>query len=100
MQEAMLVHSLAASGSGVNFEQSCMRIVGTLDLEAFRHAWATVFERHDVLRTAFHWRGLARPLQVVQHQVPLRSEARLGGTECVSTRISRWWAYDYKQTPI
>ncbi|AEC21905.1 amino acid adenylation [Pusillimonas sp. T7-7] len=71
MQEAMLVHSLAASGSGVNFEQSCMRIVGKLDLEAFRHAWATVFERHDVLRTAFHWRGLARPLQVVQHQVPL-----------------------------
>ncbi|MGB6106064.1 MAG: amino acid adenylation domain-containing protein, partial [Pusillimonas sp.] len=71
MQEAMLVHSLAASGSGVNFEQSCMRIQGQLDLEAFRHAWTTVFERHDVLRTAFHWRGLDRPLQVVHRKVPL-----------------------------
>src|SRR3546814_10317690 len=71
MQEAMLVHSLAASGSGVNFEQSCMRIRGALDLEAFQHAWSTVFARHDVLRTAFHWRGLARPLQVVQRRVPL-----------------------------
>lgn len=71
MQEAMLVHSLAASGSGVNFEQSCMRIRGQLDLDAFRHAWAVVFERHDVLRTAFHWRGLARPLQVVQRKVAL-----------------------------
>ncbi|WP_442593813.1 amino acid adenylation domain-containing protein [Parapusillimonas sp. JC17] len=71
MQEAMLVHTLAASGSGVNFEQSCMRIRGPLDHEAFRHAWATVFERHDVLRTAFHWRGLSRPMQVVHRDVPL-----------------------------
>ncbi len=71
MQEAMLVHSLAAVRSQVNFEQSCMRLRGPLDHEAFRHAWATVFERHDVLRTAFHWRGLARPLQVVHRAVPL-----------------------------
>ncbi|TCT02536.1 non-ribosomal peptide synthetase [Paralcaligenes ureilyticus] len=71
MQEAMLVHTLAAVRSEINFEQSCMRIRGPLDHEAFRHAWATVFERHDVLRTAFHWRGLARPLQVVHRTVPL-----------------------------
>jgi len=71
MQEAMLVHTLAAVRSEINFEQSCMRIRGRLDHEAFRHAWATVFERHDVLRTAFHWRGLARPLQVVHGAVPL-----------------------------
>lgn len=71
MQEAMLVHSLSASESGINFEQSCMRIRGRLDQEAFRHAWTVVFERHDVLRTAFHWRGLARPLQIVQRKVPL-----------------------------
>src|SRR3546814_19203100 len=71
MQEAMLVHTLGAVRSEINFEQSCMRIRGPLDHEAFRHAWATVFERHDVLRTAFHWRGLARPLQVVHKNVPL-----------------------------
>ncbi len=71
MQEAMLVHTLAAAGSGVNFEQSCVRIRGPLDIDAFRHAWATVFERHDVLRTAFHWRGLSRPMQVVHRHVPL-----------------------------
>ncbi|OWT62095.1 non-ribosomal peptide synthetase [Candidimonas nitroreducens] len=71
MQEAMLVHTLAAEHSEINFEQSCVRMRGPLDLEAFRHAWATVFERHDVLRTAFHWRGLARPLQVVHRSVAL-----------------------------
>ncbi|MEO8817493.1 MAG: amino acid adenylation domain-containing protein [Paralcaligenes sp.] len=71
MQETMLVHTLAAVRSEINFEQSCMRIHGRLDHEAFRHAWAIVFDRHDVLRTAFHWRGLARPLQVVHQTVPL-----------------------------
>jgi len=71
MQEAMLVHTLAATDSLVNFEQSCVRIRGRLDHEAFRHAWATVLERHDVLRTSFHWRGLARPLQAVHRSVPL-----------------------------
>jgi len=71
MQEAMLVHTLAATESLVNFEQSCVRIRGRLDQEAFRHAWATVLDRHDVLRTSFHWRGLARPLQAVHRSVPL-----------------------------
>ncbi|MBV6306382.1 amino acid adenylation domain-containing protein [Candidimonas humi] len=75
MQEAMLVHSLAAEHSEINFEQSCVRMRGPLDLEAFHHAWATVFERHDVLRTAFHWRGLARPLQVVHRSVALPMES-------------------------
>lgn len=71
MQEAMLVHTLAATGSLVNFEQSCVRIRGQLDHDAFRHAWTTVLERHDVLRTSFHWRGLARPLQAVHRNVSL-----------------------------
>lgn len=75
MQEAMLVHTLAAEHSEINFEQSCVRMRGPLDLDAFRHAWATVFERHDVLRTAFHWRGLARPLQVVHRSVALPMES-------------------------
>lgn len=66
MQEAMLLHSLSQQGSSVNFEQSCMRFRGRLDVAAFRRAWAHVFERHPVLRTTFRWRGLARPLQVVR----------------------------------
>lgn len=75
MQEAMLVHTLAAGRSEVNFEQSCMRIRGALDHDALAHAWQTVLDRHDVLRTAFHWRGLARPMQVVHRRVGLPLEA-------------------------
>src|SRR3546814_3090469 len=55
-----------------------MRIRGALDLEAFQHAWGTVFAGNDVLRTAFHWRGLARPLQVVQRRVPLPFSVQTG----------------------
>lgn len=74
MQEAMLVHTLAAGKSEINFEQSCMRIRGALDLDALAHAWQTVLDRHDVLRTAFHWRGLARPMQVVHRRADLPLE--------------------------
>lgn len=70
MQEAMLVHSLTATGSEVNFEQSCKRFSGDLDVAAFQRAWTYVFHRHPVLRTAFRWRGLDRPVQVVHRDVP------------------------------
>ncbi|WP_428029944.1 amino acid adenylation domain-containing protein [Ancylobacter sp.] len=66
MQEAMLLHSLSRHGSAVNFEQSCMRFSGPLDIAALRKAWALVFDRHPVLRTVFRWRGLSRPLQLVR----------------------------------
>ncbi len=70
MQEAMLVHSLSATGSEVNFEQSCTRFTGNLDIAAFQRAWTYVFDRHPVLRTTFRWRGLDRPLQIVRGHVP------------------------------
>ncbi|WP_342635045.1 condensation domain-containing protein [Rhodoplanes roseus] len=66
MQDAMLLHSLSRQGSPVNFEQSCTRFVGSLDVQALRKAWTLVFDRHPVLRSVFRWRGLARPLQVVR----------------------------------
>ncbi|MGP9812858.1 amino acid adenylation domain-containing protein [Rhodopseudomonas sp. NSM] len=66
MQEAMLLHSLSRQHSVVNFEQSCMRFRGPLDIAALRKAWTLVFDRHPVLRTVFRWRGLDRPLQLVR----------------------------------
>jgi thioesterase domain-containing protein len=66
MQEAMLLHSLSRQDSVVNFEQSCMRFSGPLDIAALRKAWTLVFDRHAVLRTVFRWRGLSRPLQLVR----------------------------------
>jgi amino acid adenylation domain-containing protein len=69
MQQGMLFHTLLAPGSGVYFEQLVCRLQAPFDAAAFEQAWQRVVERHSILRTAFVWEGLERPLQVV-HQRP------------------------------
>ena len=65
MQEGMLFHSLLEPESPIYLEQASWEVVGPFDPEAFRAAWQRVLDRHAVLRTAFRWRGLDPPLQVV-----------------------------------
>ncbi|WP_414526626.1 amino acid adenylation domain-containing protein [Nodularia chucula] len=71
MQAGMLFHTLYAPNSGVYFEQRSCLIRGNLNLAAFRQAWQRVVERHSVLRTAFHYSELEKPLQVVYDYVDL-----------------------------
>ncbi|HEY4460884.1 MAG TPA: amino acid adenylation domain-containing protein, partial [Pseudonocardiaceae bacterium] len=71
MQQGMLFHLLYASSGGVNVEQVTCRLSGALDLAALRSAWTAVVARHPVLRTSFHWRDGAEPLQAVHRDVEL-----------------------------
>jgi amino acid adenylation domain-containing protein/non-ribosomal peptide synthase protein (TIGR01720 family) len=71
MQAGMLFHTLYAPNSGVYFEQRSCLIRGNLNKAAFRQAWQRVVERHSVLRTAFHYSELEKPLQVVYDNVEL-----------------------------
>ncbi len=71
MQEGMLFHALAEPGSDVFENQRTIEVEGELDLAAFRAAWERLVERYDVLRTAFVWDGLDRPLQVVRRSAAL-----------------------------
>jgi amino acid adenylation domain-containing protein/non-ribosomal peptide synthase protein (TIGR01720 family) len=71
MQEGMLFHALAEPGSEVFENQRTIEVDGELDLAAFRAAWERLVERYDVLRTAFVWDGLDRPLQVVGRSAAL-----------------------------
>ncbi|HWF04140.1 MAG TPA: condensation domain-containing protein, partial [Candidatus Angelobacter sp.] len=47
------------------------KIEAGLNLAAFRRAWEEVIRRHAVLRTAFLWEGLSRPMQVVRQTIEL-----------------------------
>ncbi len=69
VQEGMLFHTLYAPGSGVYHEQRACVLEGDLDTAAYERGWESVIERHPVLRTAFHWEGLPKPLQAVHRRV-------------------------------
>ncbi len=65
MQQGMLYHSVLGDDSPVYVEQFTCAITGPLDVAAFRTAWEHVITRHASLRTAFFWREIAQPVQVV-----------------------------------
>ncbi len=70
-QEGMLFHSLYAPGSGVYFEQIVRRLEGEVNARLFQLAWASVVQRHEILRTSFVWEREGKPAQVVQPEVVL-----------------------------
>ncbi len=71
LQEGMLFHSLYAAGSELYVEQLTAELLGPLDVAAFAGAWRRAVERHGALRTAFVWRDLPAPLQLVRREAEL-----------------------------
>src|ERR1044071_3154026 len=74
-QEGILFHSLYDAQSEI-YSVQILCALGGLNVEALERAWQTVAERHAILRTAFVWEGLDRPLQVVGRRVRLLLEQR------------------------
>ena len=75
-QQGMLFHSVLTPDSPVYFLQLRCALHGELDPEAFAAAWQQVVERHPALRTAFAWRDLETPRQVVVRGVRVPFEAQ------------------------
>jgi amino acid adenylation domain-containing protein/non-ribosomal peptide synthase protein (TIGR01720 family) len=70
MQQGMLFHTLYEPQVGAYISQ--LRLdVGGLDIERFTRAWQTAVERHDSLRSSFHWQGLDSAHQAIARQVAL-----------------------------
>ena len=74
IQQGLLFHILYSPDSGVYCEQYSISIQGNLNFAAFEKAWETIFARHSILRTNFHWEELEKPLQVVSKKVKLPLE--------------------------
>jgi len=71
MQQAMLLHSAADTESAYYINQVDLPVQG-LQVERFREAWQAALDRHDILRTSFHWPDDSEhPLQVVQRHAVL-----------------------------
>ena len=74
IQQGMLFHSLLNPKSDVYFVHQIFAIEGQLDTCAFEQAWQRILDRHPILRTAFVWEELERPVQVVFRHVALAME--------------------------
>ncbi|MES1022176.1 amino acid adenylation domain-containing protein [Gloeocapsa sp. BRSZ] len=71
LQQGLLFHSLYAPESAAYFVQLCYSLKGNFNVVAFEQAWQEVVNRHTVLRTAFYWENLEKPLQVVHKEVKI-----------------------------
>ncbi|MDP4197768.1 MAG: condensation domain-containing protein, partial [Bacteroidota bacterium] len=71
MQQGMLFHSLMDNKKTAYLEQLSCEINGNFDTDLFKKSWEVVIDRHSILRTAFVWEDVEKPLQVVMQSAPL-----------------------------
>ena len=74
MQQGMLFHSLYDQKSDVYFVQFSCTLKGALDVKTFEQAWHKLVEKYSIFRTAFIWKSLSQPVQVVYRQVQIAVE--------------------------
>ncbi|MEJ2178168.1 MAG: condensation domain-containing protein [Gammaproteobacteria bacterium] len=72
LQQGMLFHSISSPETGVYIEQISVAIdQPAFSVEAFKNSWELLLQRHSAFRTAFVWKDLNEPLQVVRKRVTL-----------------------------
>ncbi|SFP36146.1 non-ribosomal peptide synthetase [Pseudomonas sp. NFPP28] len=74
LQAGMLYHHRAAQGGDDYVLRAQFAFDSARRLEAFALALQAVIQRHDILRSSFHWDGLEEPVQVVWREASLRVE--------------------------
>ncbi|MGW7773816.1 amino acid adenylation domain-containing protein [Pseudomonas machongensis] len=71
LQAGMLYHHLAGEGEAAYVLEVRFLLADRGRLQALHRALDQVIARNDILRSAFHWDGLAEPVQVVWRRAPL-----------------------------
>ena len=88
LQEGMLFHHLLDAEGDAYLLRVVLAFERREQLDTFLDVMQQVIERHDVLRSAVHWRGLPRPIQVVQRRTHLPvEELQLPGVKDVETEL-------------
>ncbi|PWC36560.1 hypothetical protein TSO352_11955 [Azospirillum sp. TSO35-2] len=71
LQQGLLFHSLLDPADGAYINQLVIEADGPFDAELFTAAWQDAVTANPILRTAFRWEGIDRPLQLVERAAAL-----------------------------
>ncbi|MBT2748499.1 MULTISPECIES: non-ribosomal peptide synthetase [unclassified Lysobacter] len=71
LQEGILFHHLLDGEADAYLLRSLIAFDSRARLDAFVDAMQKVIARHDILRSAVRWQGVAKPVQVVHRQAAL-----------------------------
>lgn len=72
----ILFDSLRDPEPELHFEQVRCDLVGAIDVDVVRRAWADTVAAHPALRTIWVWDGLDEPVQVVRERVEVPQTVR------------------------
>lgn len=99
MQEGLLFHSLYAPEGGLYVTQIPFNIKG-INVSAFRRAWQRIIDRYSIFRTAFAWKNIDKPMQVVGRRAELTfniEDWRQFSTAEQESRFDAYLAEDRRQ---
>ncbi|MCC8368191.1 amino acid adenylation domain-containing protein, partial [Xenorhabdus sp. PB61.4] len=71
LQEGLLFHHQLQENGDAYLSNSLLAFDTRSRLDTFLNALQQVIDRHDILRTAFCWQGLCKPMQVVWREAKL-----------------------------
>ncbi|WP_432728639.1 amino acid adenylation domain-containing protein [Variovorax sp. W6] len=74
LQQGILFHHLLERDTDTYVLPTLLEFDSRPRMDSFIAALSQVIERHDILRTAVHWEGLAEPVQVVWRHVEFAPE--------------------------
>ncbi|MEO7330850.1 MAG: condensation domain-containing protein, partial [Minicystis sp.] len=100
LQQGILFHTLYAAEPGAYFVHLGWTFRGPLDAAAFIQAFHDVIDRNPILRTAFVWERLEKPMQIVREQVKLPAlqvDLRAFPAEERAARIQRYLETDRRK---
>ena len=96
LQRGILFHHQLHADTDPYVLSAILRFSSRDRVDEFLDAWQKVIDRHDILRTAFHWEGLDEPVQVVlraatmpiRHVPPSEMESRgVGALEVLRAEV-------------
>ncbi|HEY4214130.1 MAG TPA: amino acid adenylation domain-containing protein [Steroidobacteraceae bacterium] len=91
LQEGMLFHHMLNERSDTYILSTLIELQSRADINALVRSLQRVVDRHDILRTAFLWINVPRPLQIVYRRAEVHvDEVALDATRDSVAQVKEW----------